>query len=326
MAPGALEGQWRGITVRPWSDAQSPSALQQQASADVLVETFGCDIPEEFLTYIVSQLPVHSPQPVWVNLEYLSAEPYVERSHLLKSPALSGPAAGWHKTFFYPGFSARTGGLLREIGVAANQQPATRPDAVAWLARHDIELRRERVVSMFCYEPAALTALLRHWAADAEVTLILVTPGRAQTAVQAAATTLGNLGNVRLQYLPQLRQTEFDEMLRICDVNFVRGEDSLVRAIWAGKPLVWQIYPQDDGAHIAKLDAFLEVLGASGPTRAFHHFWNGINPLPIQVLAMACPSWRAMQEWINQVARLRTHLLQATDLTSQLLQFVRKNR
>ena len=41
-------------------------------------------------------------------------------------------------------------------------------------------------------------------------------------------------------------------------LNAVRGEDSLVRALWAGQPFVWHIYPQDDGAHHAKLDAFLD--------------------------------------------------------------------
>ena len=59
-------------------------------------------------------------------------------------------------------------------------------------------------------------------------------------------------------------------MLWACDVNFVRGEDSLVRALWAGKPLVWHIYPQHDDAHDAKLEAFLDWLQAPASLRAFH--------------------------------------------------------
>ncbi len=326
MAPGALEGQWHGITVHPWSNAQSLSALQQMASSDVVVETFGCDIPEQFLAHAVSQPPSRRTPLVWINLEYLSAEPYVERSHLLKSPVLAGPAVGWHKTFFYPGFTARTGGLIRESGVAINQRPATRPDSAAWLARHGIELRDERVVSMFCYDPAGLPALLHYWAADAEETLVLVTHGRAQAAVHSAAKAMGNLGNLRLQCLPRLRQTEFDELLQISDVNFVRGEDSLVRAIWAGKPLVWQIYPQNDGAHIAKLDAFLDVLEADDPVRAFHRFWNRADSEPAKPVAASWPDGATLQDWMNQTTRLRARLLGATDLTGQLIQFVRKNR
>ncbi len=51
-------------------------------------------------------------------------------------------------------------------------------------------------------------------------------------------------------------------MLWACDLNAVRGEDSLVRGLWAGKALVWHIYPQDDDAHHAKLHAFLDSLQA----------------------------------------------------------------
>ena len=46
-------------------------------------------------------------------------------------------------------------------------------------------------------------------------------------------------------------------LLANCDLNFVRGEDSLVRAIYSGKPFIWQPYIQGNDAHLEKLNAFI---------------------------------------------------------------------
>jgi len=76
-------------------------------------------------------------------------------------------------------------------------------------------------------------------------------------------------GQLSIQYLPPRPQAAFDEMLWACDLNLVRGEDSLVRALWAGEAFVWQIYPQHDDAHHSKLYAFLDWLEARPRCGAF---------------------------------------------------------
>jgi uncharacterized repeat protein (TIGR03837 family) len=92
-------------------------------------------------------------------------------------------------------------------------------------------------------------------------------------------------GNLTLHALPFLRQEDYDKLLWLCDLNFVRGEDSFVRAMWAGKPLVWQIYPQEDDAHRPKLDAFHDLYTLMIPEpalsamRAFHLGWNNFGAL-----------------------------------------------
>ena len=104
---------------------------------------------------------------------------------------------------------------------------------------------------------------------------LMVTPGRAQAAVQAAlragAPTPAHTA------LPHTDQAGFDDMLHACDLNLVRGEDSLVRALWAGAPLIWQLYPQHDNAHHDKLNAFLDWLGADADWREAHRVWNGVT-------------------------------------------------
>ena len=335
MAPGALEGEWPGVAVNAWKSSEDPQVLASLPCADVWIESFGCELAPAFVAHFAQGLEsiakradrsVANPHPVWINLEYLSAEPYVERSHGLPSPVMSGPAKGWTKFFFYPGFSAHTGGLLREQGLAAGTVPPEASQRAAFFHPLGIPWEGERVVSLFCYEPPLLKALLDQWAASIKPVHLLVTAGRATVAVQAIAGTKTGLGKLRISYLPLLTQTGYDRLLACCDVNFVRGEDSVLRAIWAGKPFVWHIYPQHDLAHSAKLEAFLEQMQFSAAVRELHRAWNGLPAATTVALALACLQANAPEEWLTQVRAARQRLFDLDDLTSSLLQFVQKKR
>ncbi len=281
MVAGGREGAARqGVEIRDWD----PTAQAVDAEpGEVVVEAFGCDPHPGFLRAVAAR---HRP-PAWFNLEYLSAEAYVARCHGLASPVLTGPAAGLSKRFFYPGFTADTGGLIREPDLAERQRAFDRD---AWLASLGLRPMApgERLASLFCYEPAALPALLRQLTAPGW--RLLVTDGRARAAVEAAlrptapaagkASPRGAPAPLGLDWtpLPRLTQRDFDHLLWACDLNFVRGEDSLVRALWAGRPFVWQAYPQDDGAHHDKLAAFLDWLQPPENLRRAHLAWNAGGP------------------------------------------------
>ena len=147
-----------------------------------------------------------------------------------------------------------------------------------------------------------------------------MTAGRAAAAVVAAVEEKNRLQpawngrkTLSISYLPLIDQADFDHLLWACDLNFVRGEDSLVRALWAAKPFVWQIYPQQDDAHHAKLWAFLDWLQAPASLRRFHEVWNGIEAgLP----ALDSANWAACAGAAAQ--RLQSQ----DDLATQLLRFV----
>ena len=151
-----------------------------------MVEAFGCDPPPAFAAAMAARdAGAGLRPPVWINLEYLSAEAYVERSHGLASPQQSGPGRGLTKWFFYPGFTARTGGLLREADLAAQQRAF---DRSAWLAAQGLApAPGERLVSLFCYPGAPVERLVAALAADGVPTLILTAPGAATGATQALA-------------------------------------------------------------------------------------------------------------------------------------------
>jgi uncharacterized repeat protein (TIGR03837 family) len=299
MAPGGHPG----VQVLPWAECRQADA------ADVVIEAFGCEPDQGYVTAIASRTWVSGRQPAWINLEYLSAEAWVERSHGLPSPVLAGPGRGLTKRFFFPGFTERTGGLLREPDLQERQAAF---DKRAWLASMGLPWQGEPLLSLFCYEPPGLPALLQQLAAAPAPTRLLVTPGRPAAAVRSLLHGGLATGALAIDWLPLVPQRDYDHLLWSCDLNFVRGEDSVVRALWAGAPLVWQPYPQDDGVHVAKRLAFLDWLQAPASLRAFHAAWGDGGDLP----------QLEPERWTPAVQAARRALLAQPDLVSQLMQFV----
>ena len=297
-----------GVEVVHWTDR-----VPDLAPGDAVVEAFGCDPPPAF----VARMAAAPRPPAWINLEYLSAEPFVERNHGLPSPVSHGPGAGLLKHFFYPGFTQRTGGLLRERDLAARRQPFQRAD---WLRQWGVVPGAGMVLSLFCYEPRPLPQLLRQLAGVDSACDLLVTAGRATAAVKAALASLATAhsgwnreGRLRLHWLPLLSQREYDQLLWSCDLNFVRGEDSVVRGLLAGVPCVWQIYPQDDGAHHAKLEAWLRWLQPPPALLQFHRAWNGVDDGALPALDPA--------GWAPAAAAAQARAQALPELTATLRQF-----
>lgn len=232
--------------------------------ADVVVETFGCDPPEPYLLAMAER----TPRPRWLNLEYLSAEDWVEGSHALPSP---NPRLPLVKHYYFPGFTPRTGGLLRERGLLerrrAFQADAPRQAAFWKSVAGRVPPARALKVSLFGYSGAPFEGLMRSVASYPGPVWLVAPEGMAATALgdrEPAHPTIrrnrrdgGERREAEVIVIPFLPQDRYDELLWACDVNFVRGEDSFVRAQWAGRPFVWHIYPQDEGAHWVKLAAFL---------------------------------------------------------------------
>jgi uncharacterized repeat protein (TIGR03837 family) len=328
MAPGGRPG----VEVGAWPGSLQPAvfAPSQEAPdpwpADVVVEAFGCELPAQ----VQAALAARRPAPVWINLEYLSAEPYVERSHGLPSPQLAGPAAGLTKWFFYPGFSEKTGGLLREPGLPAQTDDVALQAADRhWLgARGWAAPAGMRVASLFGYPGAAGHEGLGDWleslaALQPQGLWLLAAPGPLQQAALDWARHRRGGPAAKVLALPWLAQPDYDRVLRHADLNAVRGEDSLVRAIWASRPFVWQAYRQHDGAHWNKIDAFVGRLrtGVSPPlARALQHLFQGWN-------AGAAPAWPdagLWPEWQAACRRLADGLAAREDLAAGLIAFARR--
>ncbi|MEQ1533439.1 MAG: elongation factor P maturation arginine rhamnosyltransferase EarP [Sideroxydans sp.] len=360
----AIEEQiCRGIEVTHWSDAafanplpafRPPSPASGRGAggegvADIVIEAFACKLPQSY----IEAMAARETKPVWINLEYLSAEDWVETHHGLPSPHPTLPLT---KYFFFPGFTEKTGGLLLECGLLDRRDvfqsnataktsltPALSPgEREFWRSlgvpqRVEGELR----VSLFGYENEAMEALLSAWEHGSQLVTCLLPEGRALPQVSAYFNDVGRAearqvelqpdlqvyarGNLRVHVLPFVEQEQYDMLLWACDINFVRGEDSCVRAQWAAKPFIWHIYPQHDGVHLEKLEALRRLYTAGLPDEVAQIVqkmwlsWNGG-----QGVAGAWQRFLAQREVISQHGRKWADRLSSNSLALNLLDFFKQ--
>ncbi|MDY0248851.1 MAG: elongation factor P maturation arginine rhamnosyltransferase EarP [Pseudomonas sp.] len=246
-----------GVQIAYWHDdfAMSTDLL----CADVVIEAFACQLPEHYIALMRSKQKV-----LWLNLEYLTAEPWAAECHTL--PSLQ--AGGLQKYFFFPGFTEQTGGLLREATLLSQRDAlVTTEKRAEFLARMGVQVQAtERLISLFTYANASVQSWLEALSTDTRVNHLLVLQGPSLVLLadyfRLPDLQVGQIyqcGNVKVQVLPYIQQEDFDRLLWSCDFNCVRGEDSFVRAQWAAKPFIWHIYPQHDEAHLDKLSAFISL-------------------------------------------------------------------
>lgn len=317
-----------GVTVCAWSPGM-PAAC----TADVVVEAFGCVLPDAY----VAAMATRSPPPVWINLEYLSAESWVVAHHGLPSPH---PRLPLTKYFFFPGYTEQTGGLLRERDVLARREQFVHHEVDAYWQSLGLPapVAGEWRISLFAYENPILAELLDAWRAGPEPVTLLVPEGRILPQVaewlglnELRAGDAVQCDALHVQVLPFTSQDEYDHLLWACDLNFVRGEDSCVRAQWAARPLVWQAYPQADAVHHDKLDALLvryaETLSPAAAqvlTDTWRR-WNGVSCAPDMAACWA--GWRAQRgELARHAADWQARLAAQPSLTDALVDFVENKR
>ncbi|HEY4294846.1 MAG TPA: elongation factor P maturation arginine rhamnosyltransferase EarP [Paraburkholderia sp.] len=315
-----------GIVIEHWREpAHAGDTLDV---ADVVIEAFGCELPPTYIAAMAERVRA----PVWLNLEYLSAEDWVAEFHL--RPSLH-PRYSLTKTFFFPGLGPGTGGVLKErhLDAARAAFEATPAAREAWWRQttgHPPPLAGTTVVSLFAYENPAIDSLLEQWRDSAAPVVLLVPEGRISGAIARffglpsfAAGTHAKLGNLSAHALAFTSQAGYDALLWASDINFVRGEDSFVRAQWAAKPFVWHIYPQADDAHLPKLDAALAHYTRPLPAEArdalarFWHAWNGAGRPDWAQFQRYCPALRQRAaEWAGELA-------QVGDLAGNLASFAK---
>lgn len=319
------------ITVRLWhaTDHEVPDV-----PLDIIIEGFGCRLPDQVLAAMVSQAQ-YGVAPLWINLEYLTAESWISDCHMLQS---THPASGLIQYFWFPGFTLESGGLLREANLILRRtdfQQDELAQAKFWaLLGIENAAYFQRRISLFAYENPQIAPLLDALAQDSVSTILLIPESKA-LAVAAEwaqrALFVGDRyqqGNLTLVVLPFLSHDQYDQLLWSCDLNLVRGEDSLVRAHWAAKPLLWHIYPQAEDAHLIKLDAYIELAQhgqtAQSTWQTAMRLWNTVQEnLPERGLT---DSWSRLlsdlPQWTRDTAIWQDQLARQTDLAQRLMAFI----
>ena len=322
------------VTVSLWHPDVDPTP---QAPLDLIIEGFGCRLPDQVLAIMVNQAQ-NGHAPLWINLEYLSAEPWINDCHAMQS---THPFAGLIQYFWFPGFTSESGGLLREADLIQRRiryQADTQAQIEFWarLGIYDPE-KFQRHISLFAYENPQITPLLNSLTIAPEPMLLLVPHSKALTMVEQWAQrplVVGDRyqhGNLTIVVLPFLSHDDYDHLLWSCDLNIVRGEDSLVRAHWAAKPLLWHIYPQSEDAHLTKLDAYLELAQqdntASSSWQDAMQRWNTPTLKPDSDPVHAWSTLLSdLPHWAENTSSWQSQLACQTDLTQRLMAFIAQKR
>ena len=299
--------QISGVTIISWGTACDV------IPAELVIEAFAVNLPERYIAAMATK-PI---TPVWINLEYLSAESWVGEHHLLPSPHSKLPLT---KYFFFPGFRHNTGGTIRERTLLAERAAVT-------FSNRTNKFR----VFLFAYQNAAAGNLLQAIAQArvGEDLRCTVPEGTLATNLQSGGRIVDDMANaLAIDVIPFVTQQALDPLLWQHDVLFVRGEDSFVRAQWAAKPFVWQIYPQSDDAHWVKLNAFLDLYcdglddQAASAIREIWRAWNAED------CANIAAAW---QQFMVYLPALQAHaiawsgkLASMPDLAANLLSFYQK--
>lgn len=308
-----------------WSKDNFSAAIQPY---DVVIEGFACRLPESYLQAMAKQ----TIQPIWLNLEYLSAETWTLGCHGLTSPH---PTLPLKQTFFFPSFDARGGGLLRESDLLtardAFQQDTTAQTHFWQSLGYAQATTADYRLSLFAYENNAVPALLEVLSLEPTHSFLAVPEGRVLANVSVWAKqnlTLGDcitIGSLTIAVLPFLSPSQYDQLLWACDVNMVRGEDSFIRGHWAAQPLLWHIYPQEENAHWPKLDAWLEVLKNVSPHNTEQYLeaqrgWNRGD----ESVAFWRTHWPYLLTARPIMQLLSEKLSQQSHLAARLIEFCRK--
>ena len=215
-------------------------------SADLIIESFGCEIPKEYMDKALKNAKLI------INLEYFSAEKWVDDFHLQES-FLGG---NLKKYFFIPGLSEKSGGILldnefleRKKKVEANKE--------YYLEKFEIKEKYDLIGSVFSYEKN-FDSLIEELKKLGKKIILLILSEKTQKNFIKYFDNGNNYDKIKFVKLPFFSYDKYEELLALCDFNLVRGEDSFVRALLLGKPFLWHIYPQDENTHIKKLESFLE--------------------------------------------------------------------
>ena len=225
--------------------------------SDVFIEAFGCNVPEEYVKAAKEN------SKLWINLEYLSGEKWIEDFHLCESLIDSKTLK---KIFFMPGFSEKSGGVIIDSGFLERMKfGKENRDEVFKKYFKDFDLKDKFIGTVFSYEKnfENLLETLKNY--EKETILLLMGEKTQKSFSEILKKNLtedyGNIvkyGKITMIYSDFFSQEEYEEIISASDFNFTRGEDSFVRGIILGKPFMWHIYLQEEKAHMDKIKAFTE--------------------------------------------------------------------
>lgn len=286
---------------------QWPDNKENYVAQKIIIQAFSVRLPSFLIENIKLQ------KSLVINLEYLTAETFAEECHQL--PSFSD---GIQSYFFFPGFTNKTGGVLIEDNYL---------NLIKKYRNHT-----STSITVFSYKNDKLKSFIDNLNEfEFEKNLIIFEGKPLDNFNNIYKTNLLpdcslKMNNLNILTKKMVSQDEYDELLCTSFINLVRGEDSIVRAMLAGKPFLWHIYPQEDNAHIEKINALFDRMNeycddkeAVEKLRQITLSYNGMSNL-IDSFDLK----EFYKDWKKISLQWSEHLISLGSLSSNLIAFLKQ--
>ncbi len=285
----------------------------------IILECFQCGRPEWLETLLFTEKIPNVAHIIMI--DYLTAEPYAETFHKLKSLTRSAKV---QKVNFMPGFTKKTGGLILDkpfldalknrtyvndkffnilfFGYQRNYSPVIR-------ALQNFNNKNEKKINLLLAKGAGFDSFL--------------------AAYEAEKSAEKNL--FALEELQFLSQIEWDALLTKTPLLFIRGEDSLSRACLCGVPFVWHAYSQTEEYQLVKVNALLDRMSVHFSLEDFKiirkcwQLYNTTNADPKELENVLNDFLQNYKKLCGGFKDFSESLLKNGDLTEHLLEFIKSN-
>lgn len=245
----------------------------------IILECFQCGRPEWLENLLFTEKVPNIVNIIMI--DYLTAEPYAETFHKLKSLTRSVRV---QKVNFMPGFTEKTGGLVLNrkseignrnvepeiFGAIMFGYPRDYSPVVRSLAKFGKMLESNgKNLNILLARGAGFDSFKKACSYETGNRNDEIGVGNANCELKKQKAFLKEQKTLLktektfpflLKELPFLPQTEWDSLLFDSPLLFVRGEDSLSRACLSGVPFVWHAYPQSEEYQLVKVNALLEQM------------------------------------------------------------------
>ncbi|MGN1281957.1 MAG: elongation factor P maturation arginine rhamnosyltransferase EarP [Succinivibrio sp.] len=288
------------FSLLPW-----PLSEQNLSIQGIVVQAFSVRLPD-FINRIISKNRL-----LVINLEYLTAEKFAEDCHTLPSYT-----DGFESFYFFPGFTDKTGGVVIEDSFLE--------------AKNNLSSVKGNI-SLFCYENANTRDLITCLVNSDKNYSLYVFEGKPVQSLNNDLNTNLKAGdnlkikNLNINVIPMTNQIKYDSILLKSEINLVRGEDSIVRAMLCARPFLWNIYPQEENAHKDKINALFDVMNRKCSqkdsveklrllTLSYNNFSDYLSSFDLNSFM---DSWKILsEEWSYNLIRNKS-------LTNNLLEFIK---
>jgi len=268
----------------------------------VIIEAFGTDIPDSYINNLKES------SKLIINLEYLTAESWAFDFHLKSSIS---PKPHMEKYFYMPGFHENSGGIILDENYL-NLVEKMKNNKEIFFNKFYSYLNitynpNVYYINIFTYN-WDFDSFIKNLGKSSKKFIFFILDRRFQIPDNLPQ-------NIQIYELDYIKQEDFDIYMNLSDFNFIRGEESIIRAILSEKPFIWNIYPQEEDYHFVKLQAFLDLYN---DFEAFH----GINMDFNKNLDFSEKFLNFIEKESEIFKCKKEYLLKNCDLVTKLLNFI----